>query len=53
MKTILFTKETHLPRFTLTIGEKIKVRADRIDDDGFTYGGGWVESDRYVVIGDN
>ena len=47
---VQFLKDTHLPRFTMKKGQIWEKRADRLTDDGFPCGGGFVEKDRYEEI---
>jgi hypothetical protein len=40
--TVEFTRELTLPRFTVKKGGTWKLRAERLSDEGFTLGGGFV-----------
>lgn len=47
---VRFTKDTHLPRFTMKVGKVWEARKDKFTDKGFPCGGGFVEKDRYEVL---
>ena len=46
-----FTKNIHLPRFNMAKGDKWEVRVDRMQKEGFSLGGGFVENNEYKVVG--
>ena len=48
---VSFTRNLTLPRFTMKIGDTWEVRVDRLQKDGFTLGGGFINSDDYEVLG--
>jgi len=50
MVTVRFLRDTALPRFTMRAGREWRVRVERLTPEGFTLGGGFVESDRYEVV---
>jgi hypothetical protein len=45
-----FTKTLHLPRFSMKTGDTWEVRPDRLKEDGFELGGGFVLHSDYNVI---
>jgi len=45
-----FTRDLHLPRFTMVKGDTWEVRVDRLEQEGFKLGGGFVISNDYRVI---
>ena len=49
MVWVVFIKDTHLPRFVMKKGQRWRVRAERLTGDGFSLGGGFVESERYRI----
>jgi len=48
---VAFTRDVHLPRFTVRSGEVWEVRVDRLQRIGFTLGGGFVNNDEFEVVG--
>ena len=50
MTWVVFIKDTYLPRFVMKKGDKWHVRTERLTENGFTLGGGFVESERYRLI---
>jgi hypothetical protein len=50
MVTIEFTETVYLPRFNMDKGDTFKVRAERISEDGFTLGAGFVKTGQFKVI---
>jgi len=48
---VAFTKDVHLPRFVMNIGDTWEVRVDRLKKGGFTLGGGFVDNCNFKVIG--
>lgn len=50
MVTVRFLRDTALPRFTMRKGQEWRVRDQRLTNEGFTLGGGFVERDRYEVV---
>ena len=50
MVTVVFLRDTYLPRFTMKAGAKWHKRADRMTNKGFPLGGGFVEKDRYKIV---
>jgi hypothetical protein len=48
--TVEFIEIVYLPRFNMDIGDRFKVRADRISEDGFTLGAGFVKTCQFKVI---
>lgn len=47
---VRFTKDTHLPRFTMSAGTEWEARKEKFTANGFSCGGGFIEKDRYEVI---
>lgn len=47
---VMFVKDIRLPRFTMKEGEFWEVRPDRLKEDGFELGGGFVENDGYKLV---
>ena len=45
-----FMRTLHLPRFTMKKGDVWEVRVDRLQKEGFSLGGGFVQNDDYKVI---
>lgn len=48
---VAFTKDAHLPRFTMRIGATWEFMPHKIEKDGFYVGGGFVTNDMFKVIG--
>lgn len=49
MATVIFTRIVHLPRFVMQKGEQWRVRVERLTDEGFNLGGGFVSNDNYCI----
>ena len=45
-----FERTLHLPRFTMKKGDAWEVRVDRLEEHGFSLGGGFVSNDEYKVL---
>ena len=47
---VRFTSYIRLPRFDFQIDDEWEVRRSKITQEGFPVGGGFVDSDKYVII---